>query len=372
MNPLRSDSKPSPESQQAIPPSASFGGGRGLAKRDTSLELYRVSMIIGVCFLHSITFAKFVLAPAYNSVCMFCVVGFALISGWFGVRPSIDKFLRLYGVGLWCAALSVLLRVFADGEALKQCFFLEVRDQIWRFWFLHAYIAIMLAAPVLNAAFDNIKTGWRIAIPMVSIVFAWGWASGLWPEILPSVPGLAKGGYSGIVLSAVYVVGRVMRQFDFQGKRLDVRVSLSVFTLCAAMVCWLPDIIGKSPRAFAAYNSPVVLVMAVASFYIFRQIPVNRLIAKCLDFMRPSVFAIYLLQTNTYAIPKIRAFATSLDNYCPRIFTYLLTASAVFAICLLSDLFRRSAVCISCRIFALIKTSPSSHVANIARRKNHE
>lgn len=321
-------------------------------KRDASIELYRVSMMLGICFLHSITFARIDPSPIYNSICMFCVIGFVLISGWFGVRPSMGKMLRLYGIGVWCAALSVLLRVLLDGEALKQCFFLEVKDQLWRFWFLHAYAVLMLLAPMLNAALDAAESGFRIAAPMVFLVFAWGWIGGLWPQFMPPVPGLAKGGYSGIVLSAAYVTGRVMRQFDSRGKRMGIRVSVTVFAVCAAAVCWLPDVVGKYPRAFAAYNSPVVLVMAIASFCMFRRIPVNGPVEKCLNIATPSVFAIYLLQTNNYAIPKIRAFVMFLDRFCPQIVAYLLSAITVFAVCMLTDSLRRSIVAVLHKIQA--------------------
>ncbi|MBR4523484.1 MAG: hypothetical protein IKO64_04540 [Kiritimatiellae bacterium] len=329
-------------------------------KRDASIELYRVAMILGVCFLHSITFGKLSPTPIYDSVCMFCVVGFVLITGWFGCRLHVRKIIDLYAIGLWCAALSVVLRLFADGAVLNHGFLSEVRSQLWRYWFLHAYVFVMLISPFVNASFGK-EGGWRPALPLIFIAFAWSWISGLCPDVLPQVPGLANGGYSGFVLAAVYATGRAMRQLDSQGRRLSGIWAVFIFVLCIVAVCLMPNAIGKSSRAFAAYNSPVVLIMAIASFYAFRQIPVGSVLARWLLFVTPSVFPIYLLQTNAYAIPKIHSLAVTLDGWgMPRFLVYLATALAIFTACLGCDFGRR---------LLLLAVSRSSMRSNAPRRR---
>lgn len=74
--------------------------------RDTSVELYRVSLMFGICLLHSITFSDHV-RPWMANVLLSCVNGFVLISGWYGMRFAPSKILRLYGVALFAAVVAV-------------------------------------------------------------------------------------------------------------------------------------------------------------------------------------------------------------------------------------------------------------------------
>ena len=75
-------------------------------KRDCSIDAYRVCLMFGICLLHSITQAGHNVAWAANML-SWCVPGFMFISGWFGIKFSIGKVFKLYGISLYCAVMFV-------------------------------------------------------------------------------------------------------------------------------------------------------------------------------------------------------------------------------------------------------------------------
>ena len=75
-------------------------------KRDRAIDICRVCLMFGICLLHAISQAGHNIAWAANML-MWCVPGFMFISGWFGIKFSIGKALKLYGISLYCAVLYV-------------------------------------------------------------------------------------------------------------------------------------------------------------------------------------------------------------------------------------------------------------------------
>ena len=68
--------------------------------REASIELLRVLLMFGICFLHSVSAGPLNRAWVAN-VFMPCVGGFAFISGWFGIRFSARKIMLLYLTVFW-------------------------------------------------------------------------------------------------------------------------------------------------------------------------------------------------------------------------------------------------------------------------------
>lgn len=119
-------------------------------KRDTSIELYRVMLMFGICLLHAIGQSLEPKAWMCN-ILSSCVVGFVFISGWFGIKFSWMKLAKLYGIGIYCALVYGVVASWGESNLLiaapKLAWFKLTHD----FWFLHAYALMMCLTAVVNS-----------------------------------------------------------------------------------------------------------------------------------------------------------------------------------------------------------------------------
>ena len=141
-------------------------------KRNPSIELYRVGLMLGICLLHSISFGLFKCAWVSNILAS-CVVGFVFISGWFGVKFSWYKLLKLYGIGQYAALVFGLLSwLVGDVDSFCGGLMLGWHKLTHGFWFLHAYAVMMMFAPLVNALIDGGGADFKhlsFAVPCVAL-----------------------------------------------------------------------------------------------------------------------------------------------------------------------------------------------------------
>lgn len=73
--------------------------------RNQSVELLRVLLMLGICGIHVAAFMgggwKYLDKTLWP-----CVVAFVFISGYYGVKFSVKKVVRLCGMGVWCAIVA--------------------------------------------------------------------------------------------------------------------------------------------------------------------------------------------------------------------------------------------------------------------------
>ena len=98
---------------------------------------------------------------------------FLSFSGWFGIKFSPQKFLKIWGLVAFYSLISIVV-----GRCLLHK---PTPFKIDGGWFGNAYLCLMLIAPVLNAAIDNLvekgrKTAW-LAWGGVAAVMTICWAS---------------------------------------------------------------------------------------------------------------------------------------------------------------------------------------------------
>lgn len=86
--------------------------------RNSSLEVYRVMLMLGICLLHSITQAGHNTAWVANML-SWCVPGFVFISGWYGISFSFVKVLKLYGISFYCAIMYVAFDTIISGGGVE-------------------------------------------------------------------------------------------------------------------------------------------------------------------------------------------------------------------------------------------------------------
>ena len=258
--------------------------------RDNQIEVFRCLMMLGICLLHAITQGGHVVRWADNALHT-CVVGFVVISGWFGIKFGWRKVFRIVALTAWCALVVSTLFLFHDQDPSWNVWWRRVMYSFKSWWFVWAYVFLMMMAPLVNRAVaclgDDLKTNLDVLIPFVALVFGWGYLTML-PGVMDYVPSTAGlTAYSGITLLGVYVVVRVVRA---QG--LLERISQRTWLLVAAAMLVI------TTAGLYKYNSPFSLVQALAWFALVKSVRIPRWVSGAAAFLAPSMFAVYMYHSS--------------------------------------------------------------------------
>ena len=310
-------------------------------ERDFSLDLYRCLLMLGICLLHSISQAGHNVSWAANML-SWCVPGFMFISGWFGIRFSLAKVIKLFGISLYCAVVFVAFDAhFSDLSGGS--YFVRVYAIAKGQWFLNAYVIVMCFAPMVNLAIDRMTV--KELYPLVLVAFGWSFATTLpiW-RYVPSSPGLTA--YSFLTLLGVYVVARFARRaYDEGGHFYELMENKKVLLMIVGM-CLIMAAIGLGD-----YNSPFAITIAGGMLFVVKDCGVASWLGRVCVWLGPSMFSVYLMHSHGQGWGYLQWLQDSLLAWdVPLVVAYLLTALGVFAVCVAADLPRRIVVMLLKRV----------------------
>ena len=120
-------------------------------KRNANSEVLRCLLMFLIVLYHCAHFGIYNESRAWwlfplTTLLLWHVDCFVSISGWFGIRPTLGKFFRLWCVVLFYSLISFAWETFQSGSFVLGGF--SMRGG----WFVGVYLALMLTAPILNAA----------------------------------------------------------------------------------------------------------------------------------------------------------------------------------------------------------------------------
>lgn len=298
--------------------------GNCYIKRNVGIELFRCLLMLCICMRHATALSGRGLWWEAN-IFNFGVVGFALITGYFGVSFKPSKLIRLWGLVL----VSVFLPAAVVALYCPSISFASVyKDNILSNWYLNAYTVILLLSPIINIGLQKISGG---GVLCVIILLAWSWMSEfpLVQNFTPILPGF--GGKSVFALLYAYVIGNCIRRYGvFEEWRSRTRLLVSV-----AMIPLM---------ALAGANtSPFTIVFAALLLVEFSQLSIKESIGKIVIFISPSMFSVYLIHTNHGGLAILRRLiARGIDFGLTRWGSFVLASCTVFGLCLAIDLLRRA------------------------------
>ncbi|MCH5331655.1 MAG: acyltransferase family protein [Alistipes sp.] len=284
------------------------GGGFSASRektRQSNLELLRIVSMFLVLLIHYIptrttpsfeTLHTDTLGTLFNmelrSIAKVCVNCFILISGYFGIKwrgRSICSL--LFQVLFWVVAgylIGTLTGIYEQGSLVfikKQLVFWSSR------WFLPAYLALYLVAPLINAFVEQCdeKRLWRYILVFYTVSTLYGYCM---------VSQEFNEGMSMISLMGLYLIGRYIGRFEKRWMQFNKYVDLSIyfglgFLLVAINTVTLLCGIASSPYG---YLNPVVIVQSVYLFLFFKKLDVGS--SRVVNFIAASSFAAYLFQTH--------------------------------------------------------------------------
>lgn len=176
----------------------------------------------------------------FESISVVCVNCFILISGWFGIRPTLRGlsnfiFQCLYFI---IGCYTVRLIIFGGGvtiNGIMQCLLLTPNS-----WFIHSYIGLYILSPVLNEFLNKAS---QKTIRIFLIIFflyqsTYGWFNGAQYFML----GYSAISFAGLYLLAGYVKRYPNRLIYQKNRRLSIchLNYLQYGTILRRHIYWIP------------------------------------------------------------------------------------------------------------------------------------
>lgn len=320
--------------------------------RETRPELFRLVLMAGIVLYHLLLHA----VPGSETRPLLAVVRtllhvgvpcFVLLSGWFGIRPSVRVFFRLwsmcffYGVLLFAVSLAAGWSAWSPRTAASAFLPLLFSGE-W--WFVTVYLALYLVAPILEsfAAHAPSRSVWL----SVAALFFLSFYVGHGPH-----NGSFAVGKNLCHFMFLYLLGNRLRVLPPRiGSRLSSVRPCIAFAAFVSLVCAFCSPVPLANRVFSelffAYNAPFLVLLSVFVFLAFLR-PFRRSggpekFVPLVNSLAMSVFPVYLLHENGFVSPVLHGFLRQrlFDGHSSGsvLLRATVAAAAVFAVCLLVDL----------------------------------
>jgi surface polysaccharide O-acyltransferase-like enzyme len=252
------------------------------------------------------------------------------------------KSLKLISISAICAVMSIVLRAVTLGWNGIGSFAGDfIHSFVAGYWFLWAYVALTLLAPILNAALEGERSAVNArVIPLFVLIFGWAFLTHV-PGVKSLVPQTSGvGALSCLMMASVYLAARIirLREYDryLHGLKFWGVVGVSAIA-CAA--------------GFSHYDSPFALIVAVGLFQFVRKLSLPEWLGRVVMWVAPSMFAVYILH-QAYRGFGFVGLGMEIGN---RIGVYSLglqtfvAAVVVFTLCVAMDSLRRCTVLVFAR-----------------------
>lgn len=290
--------------------------------RASNFELLRILCALSVIMHHLLVHGLHIYdAPlefrsyhwAYSLINQMCYVSvnvFILISGFFSIKFSWRKLLRLYLVCAIIAGLCFLFhRIVIDGacigrSALKD---LIMYNSLFPFssetsWFITVYLYLFLLAPFINVALAHLSLKefkYLLAtLLVISCYFGWFWSNRI-----------NQMGFCLMQFVTVYVIGAYISKYKIFEKLNAFQWGCAFFALsCIGVLLtfflqsrgtvqsWPPV-----PSIFA-YNNPVLIAASVCVLCVFCNVKFQN---QLVNFIAASTLGVYLIPNNPHVFDWI-------------------------------------------------------------------
>lgn len=335
-------------------------------KRQANLELLRCIAMMMVVVLHFLGKGELLDTFSDGKVTAFGVIGwlmegfcavavnlYMLLTGYFlcesRFKPSrmLSLLLQLWtysvGIGLLGAAFGLNGDTPVDTHYLLTLLFPVSMEH---YWFLTAYVYMMLFSPLLCAGVRALtQATHQVTILLLLVFFSLG------KSVLPVRFEMDAFGYDCIWYMVVFLIAAYIRKYGIPRLEKKTRGVL-LYLVCSLLISALSIGVRLATAAtgrfelswnmFLHYNHILSLLAAVGLFTVFLRIRVEGSMAKVVLRISPYCLGVYLLHENIgvrYAWQKWLG-AGAVDGIATLVLTTLLAAIVVFAIGILVEALR--------------------------------
>ena len=244
----------------------------------------------------------------FQSVSVIAVLLFVLISGWFGIRTKVKSVVRFV---LQCLFYSIIIfvvmlclgRAHFNWKSLQ-----NVLLFVNSFWFVKAYLMLMIMAPILNAFIENVEERtfrWvLIAFFVFQCIYGWLSSGASWLER----------GYSVVSFIGLYMLARYVRLYPCKAFTLPRKWDMLIYWVIvivqtvALFVMIKAGFSNDTCDKVFRLTSPIVIAEALYLLLYFSKLNFQ---SKFVNWMAGSCFAVFLIQQNPYFGKPIYAHTIS-------------------------------------------------------------
>lgn len=275
--------------------SPTLAGTSGM--RDSNMELLRIvamSMILtGHFFLHGFGGTFPITYPGSISMPItICGVNlFFLLSGWYCVRFTLKSITRIVVTTIFFIWINVaVLAMLGIGHGLRTDKLILTPLEASNYWFINAYIGLLIITPVINAGLRNLTSRQVSVLVAATTIFSiyCGWYGDNFVNF---------NGYSIFQAIWLYFLGYWLRNNQHITRKISSIFLIVLYLAAAVTLVKSLEVERFSEVKWDAYNNPLVVVMSLALFICFTRI---RLRSRVINCIAAASLGCYLLQDGLF------------------------------------------------------------------------
>lgn len=290
-----------------------------------------------------VTFLQTAVYPAVN--CFVLISGYLLTDKPFRLSRLLQIWFTavFWSVAIQCAFYIVNPSDISFGKTLFM--FLPVLNG--RYWFLNAYIVMILASPFLNHLLNTLPF-WKIRALLLAstTVFCIAPVLALNNDVF-----VTQNGYSFPWFMVLYLTGGYIKKYISRPKK-DYPFLIAYFVFCLFQLLWIvgvdmfgADILFPCKNMFMKYTSVLIYGEAICLLMYFRSERNCRLtvLSRICGYFSPMVFSVYLIHDHPLIRTELMAerFSGAAQYPLPLVFISVIAiAPGIFMVCILLDFFR--------------------------------
>lgn len=271
--------------------------------RNTNVEILRLLLMISICFWHVIVHGygfKYFGEPNYSlntnirTTLFLCTLFapatycFMFISGWFGIRFSLKKFIYFCSIGLFCFLISIAIRYCLNDidywfPIVTHIF--PIACQKW--WFLTGYVMVFLMAPFIEAGLNTLD---KNTLKQVFYILTY-------MEVMSFIVLQDSTGRSFFGLLYIYFLARYLRKINYSVSTYILFIAYIVSFISLWLgAYWASHLVNYKWISWilvGSYNNPFIMIMAVTTFLIVMKIKPTKI--RWINIVLDNILIIYLL-----------------------------------------------------------------------------
>ena len=233
-------------------------------------------------------------------ISMVCVNMFILISGWYGIRPSVKKLSGLFFQIWFFSIITYLILTFIYVDLTFSFRILFHLLFFGGYWFIPAYLLLYICSPVLNSFIEHtppLKILY-VLVAYYAFQFFYGWLER---------EAYFDHGCSPLVFFGLYVMARYIRLHSTLFANIKIKKLVAYYgslLLITSLLCAFLTIHYHQEYAemLMQYSSPFNIVLSVLLLLIFSKIRVH---SHLINKIGTSCFSAYLLHGSPFFYEKI-------------------------------------------------------------------
>lgn len=275
--------------------------------RNSNLELLRILAIFMIVLIHANMYLfQFVYGRSavffngmVNGICNIGVTCFILISGYYGMKPDLGKFVRMECMMITYSLAETILLCIVTPQQMQGAALLEQAVKSFlpfitrKYWFYSCYVCLLFLSGYIQRFIEQLsKQEFQRLLCLLLFLFS----------VLPTlfyfelIPDNGKGLVQMIM---VYMIGRYIRMYR------DVKIPAKALILF--LLLWaingvsheIPIQIGGIYHHLCKDNSITNLIMAVILFYLFKEF---RFRSAVINRVAGDVFAVFALNNTLVSV----------------------------------------------------------------------